>query len=106
MPGAGRHTVDGPVGAALLVADGDAEPAVVGPHEADARPRLTVNVQHAPLTTIARPSFSPCNNTGFLKKIKQTGTQEKSKMEEKKAQTGRQERNTVRWNKIKQIDRH
>jgi hypothetical protein len=35
--GAWLHTVDGPGGVALRIADGDAEPAVVGPHQAHRR---------------------------------------------------------------------
>jgi hypothetical protein len=51
------HAVDRPVGVALPVADGDAEAAVVGPHQVDGRPRLAVNVKDAALAAIARPPF-------------------------------------------------
>ena len=55
MPGAGRHTVDGPVGAALLVADGDAEPAVVSPDDLDELPLATGHLQLLTLTRVPRP---------------------------------------------------
>ena len=49
----GREAVDGEVGAALLVADGDREAAVVGPHHADhvARPRAP-DVHAVPLARV------------------------------------------------------
>jgi hypothetical protein len=53
VPGLGRHTVDAPVGAALLVADGDAEPAVVGP---DDLYELPLCAGHLQLLALARVS--------------------------------------------------
>ena len=35
MSGLGRHTVDAPVGLAVVVADGDAEPAMIGDDDRD-----------------------------------------------------------------------
>ena len=35
MSGLGRHTVDAPVGLAVVVADGDAEPAMIGDDDGD-----------------------------------------------------------------------
>ena len=35
MSGLGRHTVDAPVGLAVVVADGDAEPAMIGDDDLD-----------------------------------------------------------------------
>jgi hypothetical protein len=55
MPGAGRHTVDGPVGAALVIADGDAEPAVVGAHDLNELPGPTAHLQLLALAGVARP---------------------------------------------------
>ena len=35
MSGLGRHTVDAPVGLAVVVADGDADPAMIGDDDRD-----------------------------------------------------------------------
>ena len=43
--GAWTHTVDGPLSVAMLVADGDAEAAVVGSDKVDDMARITVHVE-------------------------------------------------------------
>jgi hypothetical protein len=69
MPGAGRHTVDGPVGAALVVADGDAEPAVVGAHNLDELPGPAANLQLLALAGVTSPDAGvvlSCNKHGMF----------------------------------------
>ena len=55
MTGLGRHTVDTPVCLALLVTDGDAEPAIVGSHDLD---RLLGIAGHHQLVAFASVSSS------------------------------------------------
>ena len=55
MSGLGRHTVDAPVGLAIVVADGDAEPAIVGSHDLD---RLLGIAGHHQLVPFAGVSSS------------------------------------------------
>ncbi len=64
---AGRHAVVGPVGAALVIADGDAEPAVVGAHNLDELPGPTAHLQLLALAGVSRPDAGvvlSCNTTG------------------------------------------
>ena len=51
------HAVDAPVGDALVVADGDGEAAVVGPHQVDGGALLAGDVQDGALAAILRPLF-------------------------------------------------
>ncbi len=67
MPCAGRHAVDGPVGASLVIADGDAEPAVVGAHDLDELPGPAAHFQLLSLAGVASPDAGvvlSCNTTG------------------------------------------
>jgi hypothetical protein len=53
------------VGASLVVADGDAEPAVVGAHNLDELPRATAHLQLLALAGVASPDAGvvlSCNN--------------------------------------------
>ena len=47
-----RHAVDAPVGVAVLVADGDGEPAVVGPDHLDRLVGLALNGQVVALAAV------------------------------------------------------
>ena len=49
---AGRHTVDRPVGVAVVVADGDGESAVVGSDDVQVEPRPAGDVQPAVLAGV------------------------------------------------------
>jgi len=55
VSGLRRHTVDAPVGLAIVVADGDAEPAIVGSHDLD---RLLGIAGHHQLVAFASVSSS------------------------------------------------
>ena len=55
MSGLGRHAVHAPVGLAIVVADGDAEPAIVGSHDLD---RLLRIAGHHQLVALASVSSS------------------------------------------------
>ena len=55
VSGLGGHTVDAPVGLAIVVADGDAEPAIVGSHDLD---RLLGIAGHHQLVAFASVSSS------------------------------------------------
>ncbi len=72
------HAVDGPGGVPLRVADGDAEPAVVGPHQADARPRLALDVKDGPLAAVACPSLRPCKPKDMVVKKQKNSRQKKT----------------------------
>ena len=50
----GGHAVDAPVGLAVVVADGDAEAAVVGSHDLDVRLLLALDQQLLALACVAR----------------------------------------------------
>ena len=67
MASLGRHTVDTPVCLPVLVADGDAEAAIVGPDDLDGFLLLALYEQFLPLAGVASPDgrleFS-CNNNG------------------------------------------
>ena len=63
--GAVGHAVDGPVGVAVLVADGDREAAVVGPQQVDHLPGVVARQrQRRPLARVRRPVLPLfcCNN--------------------------------------------
>ena len=53
----GFHAVDGPVGDALVVADGDREPSEVGPHQVDDGPLLALDLERRALATVLGPPF-------------------------------------------------
>ena len=84
MSGLGRHTVDAPVGLAVVVADGDAEPAVVGAHDLDRLLRIASHHQLVPFARVSSPygrltrGFAACEkgqeleNFGFGEQDKQT----------------------------------
>lgn len=55
----GTHAVDGPLGVAMLVADGDAEAAVVGPDEVDHVTRVALHVEGGALARVRRPVARP-----------------------------------------------
>ena len=55
MSGLGRHTVDAPVGLAVVVADGDAEPAIVGSHDLDRLLRIAGHHQFVPFARVSSP---------------------------------------------------
>lgn len=57
--GAGTHAVDGPLSVAMLVADGDAEAAVVGSDEVDDVARVAVHVERRALARVRRPVPRP-----------------------------------------------
>ena len=85
MSGLGRHTVDAPVGLAVVVADGDAEPAVVGAHDLDCLLRIAGHHQLVSFARVSSPygrltrGFAACEKgqkleekNGFGEKDKQT----------------------------------
>ena len=53
MSGLRRHTGDAPVGLAIVVADGDAEPAIVGSHDLDRLLRIAGHHQLVPFACVA-----------------------------------------------------
>ena len=78
----GRHTVDAPVGLAIVVADGDAEPAIVGSHDLDRLLRIAGYDQLVPFACVSSTygrlprSFAACNKQ---KKLEETGFGEQDK---------------------------
>ena len=55
VSGLGRHTVDAPVGLAIVVADGDAESAIVGSHDLDRLLRIASHHQLVPFAGVSSP---------------------------------------------------
>jgi len=55
--GSGFHAVDRPVSDALIVADGDGEPAEVGPDQVDDGPLLALDLEGRALTPVLGPPF-------------------------------------------------
>ena len=53
MPCLGGHTVDAPVGLAVLITDGDTEPPVVGPHYLDGLVLLALYEELVSLTGVS-----------------------------------------------------
>ena len=49
------HAVDGPLGVAVLVADGDGEATVVGPDQVDDVVAVAAHVQRRTLASVRRP---------------------------------------------------
>jgi hypothetical protein len=58
--------VGGPGGVAQLVADGYGEAPIVGPHQADHRPLLALNVQVRALAAVLGPPLSRSWKIRFL----------------------------------------
>ena len=54
MPRFWGHAVDTPVSLPVLVADGDTEPAVVGPHDLNGLVLLALDEELLPLACVAR----------------------------------------------------
>lgn len=57
--GAGTHAVDGPFSVAMLVANGDAEAAVVGSDKVDYMTGIAVHVERRAFTRVGRSVSRP-----------------------------------------------
>ena len=67
----GFHAVDRPVGDALIVANGDGEPAEVGPDQVDDGPFLALDLEGGAFASVLGPTFKACkkSNENMIRRI-------------------------------------
>ena len=67
----GFHAVDRPVGDALIVANGDGEPAEVGPDQVDDGPFLALDLEGGAFASVLGPTFKACKkrNKNMIRRV-------------------------------------